>query len=103
MSLVAALIPPERWQTMPKSKHDSLAYTMKKMAIENLSQNATTNDEICHCKTAIDNFCAWTKERGYTHEYVESDALNCLKEYAFSMLAAPAKGLGIEIEKLKED
>lgn len=88
---------------MPKSKHDSLAYTMKKMAIENLSQNATTNDEICHCKTAIDNFCAWAKERGYTREEVEMDALNCLKEYAHYVLAAPAKGLDIAIEELKEN
>lgn len=96
-------MPQERWQTMPKSKHDSLAYTMKKMAIENLPQISTNNEEICRYKAAIDNFCVWAKERGYTREDVERNALSCLKEYAFSMLAAPAKGLGIVLEKLKED
>lgn len=88
---------------MPKSKHDSLAYRMKKAAIENLSQNATNDDKIDQYKIAIDKFCMWAKERGYTREDVERNALSCLKEYAFSMLTAPAKGLGIEIEKLKED
>lgn len=96
-------MPPERWQTMPKSKHDSLAYVLKKKAIENSSQISTNNEEICRYKAAIDNFCVWTKERGYTREDVERNALSCLKEYAFSMLAAPAKGLGIVLEELKED
>lgn len=96
-------MPPERRHTVPKSKHDSLAYRMKKAAIENLSQNATNNEEICRYKAAIDNFCTWTKERGYTREEVEMDALNCLKEYAHYVLAAPAKGLGIVLEELKED
>lgn len=96
-------MPPERGQTVPKSKHDSLAYRMKKAAIENLSQNATNNDEICHYKTAIDNFCVWAKERGYTREEVERDSLSCLKEYANSLLMAPAKGLGIVLEELKEE
>ena len=88
---------------MPKSKHDSLAYRMKKAAIENLSQISTNSEEICRYKAAIDNFCTWTKERGYTREEVEMDALNCLKEYAHYVLAAPAKGLGIVLEELKED
>lgn len=88
---------------MPKSKHDSLAYVLKKKAIENSSQILTKDNEICHYKAAIDNFCTWTKERGYTREEVEMDALNCLKEYAHYVLAAPAKGLGIVLEKLNED
>lgn len=88
---------------MPKSKHDSLAYVLKKNAIENSSQNATTNDEICHCKTAIDKFCVWVKEQGYTREEVEENAEECLRMYANSLLMAPAKGLGISIdEKLKK-
>ena len=88
---------------MPKSKHDSLAYVMKKAAIDNLPQISTNNEEICRHKAAIDNFCTWTKERGYTREEVEMDALNCLKEYAHYVLAAPAKRLGIVLEELKED
>lgn len=76
---------------------------MKKAAIEKLPQISTKDNEICHCKAAIDNFCAWAKERGYTREDVERNALSCLKEYAFSMLAAPAKGLGIVLEELKEE
>ena len=88
---------------MPKSKHDSLAYVLKKKAIENSSQISTNNEEICRHKAAIDNFCAWAKERGYTREEVEMDALNCLKEYAHYVLAAPAKGLDIAIEELKEN
>ena len=88
---------------MPKSKHDSLAYAMKKMAIENLSQISTNSEEICRYKAAIDNFCAWTKERGYTREEVEKDSLNCLKEYVNSLLMAPAKGLGISVEELKRE
>lgn len=96
-------MPPERRHTVPKSKHDSLAYVLKKNAIENSSQISTNSEEICRYKAAIDNFCVWTKERGYTREDVERNALSCLKEYAFSMLAAPAKGLGIVLEELKED
>lgn len=88
---------------MPKSKHDSLAYILKKNAIEKSSQIAANNDKIDQYKTAIDNFCAWAKERGYTREEVEMDALNCLKEYAHYVLAAPAKGLDIAIEELKEN
>ena len=87
---------------MPKSKHDSLAYVMKKAAIGNLPQISTNNEEICRYKAAIDNFCAWAKERGYSREEVERDSLSCLKEYANSLLMAPAKGLGISIEELKK-
>lgn len=83
---------------MPKSKHDSLAYRMKKAAIENLSQNATNDDKIDQYKIAIDKFCMWAKERGYTREDVERNALSCLKEYAFSMLTAPAKGLALKLK-----
>lgn len=88
---------------MPKSKNDSLAYVLKKNAIEKSSQNATNSEEICRYKAAIDNFCAWAKERGYTREEVEKDSLNCLKEYANSLLMAPAKGLGISVEELKKE
>lgn len=88
---------------MPKSKHDSLAYTMKKMAIENLSQIAADNDKIDQYKTAIDKFCVWVKEQGYTREEVEENAEECLRMYANSLLMAPAKGLGIVLEELKED
>lgn len=94
-------MPPERGHTVPKSKHDSLAYVLKKNAIENSSQISTNNEEICRYKAAIDNFCAWAKERGYSREEVERDSLSCLKEYANSVLIAPAKGLGISIEELK--
>ena len=87
---------------MPKSKHDSLAYVMKKAAIGNLPQISTNNEEICRYKAAIDNFCAWAKERGYSREEVERDSLSCLKEYANSLLMAPAKGLGISSEELKK-
>lgn len=87
---------------MPKSKHDSLAYILKKNAIEKSSQNATNNDKIDQYKIAIDKFCGWAKERGYTQEEIEKDAKNCLCEYASSLLMAPAKGLGISIEELKK-
>lgn len=96
-------MPPERGQIVPKSKHDSLAYMMKKAAIDNLPQISTNNEEICHYKAAIDNFCAWVKEQGYTREEVEENAEECLRMYANSLLMAPAKGLGISIdEKLKK-
>lgn len=87
---------------MPKSKHDSLAYILKKNAIEKSSQIAADNDKIDQYKTAIDKFCRWAKERGYTQEEIEKDAKNFLCEYASSLLMAPAKGLGISIEELKK-
>lgn len=87
---------------MPKSKHDSLAYILKKNAIET-SQIAADNDKIDQYKTAIDKFCVWVKEQGYTREEVEENAEECLRMYANSLLAAPAKGLGIVLEKLNED
>lgn len=87
--------------TMPKSKHDSLAYILKKNAIENSSQIAANNDKIDQCKTAIDNFCAWAKEQGYTREEVEGNAEECLRKYAISVLMAPARGLGVSIENWK--
>lgn len=96
-------MPPERWQTVPKSKHDSLAYVLKKKAIENSSQIAADNDKIDQYKTAIDKFCVWVKEQGYTREEVEENAEECLRMYANSLLMAPAKGLGIVLEELKED
>lgn len=86
---------------MPKSKHDSLAYILKKNAIET-SQIAADNDKIDQYKTAIDKFCRWAKERGYTQEEIEKDAKKCLCEYASCLLMAPAKGLGISIEELKK-
>lgn len=87
---------------MPKSKHDSLAYILKKNAIET-SQIAADNDKIDQYKTAIDKFCVWVKEQGYTREEVEENAEECLRMYANSLLMAPAKGLGISIdEKLKK-
>lgn len=86
---------------MPKSKHDSLAYVLKKNAIENSSQISTNNEEICRYKAAIDNFCAWAKAQGYTREEVEGNAEECLRKYAISVLMAPARGLGVSIENWK--
>lgn len=94
-------MPPERGHTVPKSKHDSLAYVLKKNAIENSSQISTNNEEICRYKAAIDNFCAWAKEQGYTREEVEGNAEECLRKYAISVLMAPARGLGVSIENWK--
>ena len=100
-------------------KGDSLAYTMKSVALGEKSRNPqqaiSDRDTIHSYKASINRFCGWAKENGLTKEQVLANPKEYLQTYTdhliekglskstiHTYIAAPCKALHIPMQHISK-